>query len=106
MLLLQDRLDSWYRLGPISTEHHATEWRHGATGKVRPVGLLDYDEEAEPLVNIATGLHRIGKALYDLSHSTGSEPTTIEYVGMILRDEVSRGLSEIAEALRDRGDNG
>ncbi|HEY3494362.1 MAG TPA: hypothetical protein VGK73_06740 [Polyangiaceae bacterium] len=61
---------------------------------------LDYDEDAEPMVNVATGLHAIARALYALAHGgTSDGPTTLEFIGMQIRDEIAPSLRSIAEAL-------
>ena len=63
---------------------------------------LDYDEDAEPLVNIATGLHRIASALYELGHGK-SQPTAIELIAIQLKDTVGPALEHIASTIEDHG---
>ena len=61
---------------------------------------LDYDEDAEPMVNVATGLHAIARALYALAHGgTSDGPTTLEFIGMQIRDEITPSLLAISDAL-------
>lgn len=60
----------------------------------------DYDEEAEPLVNIATGLHRLAHAVRLIAHGdqgAGSQPTGLEMVAM----ELKEGLKSVAIAISE-----
>ena len=60
----------------------------------------DYDEDDEPLVNIATGLHRIAHSLRLIAHGDqglGSQPTGLEMVAM----ELKEGLQMIAVAISE-----
>ena len=64
------------------------------------MGIPDYDEDAEPLVNIATGLHRIAHSIRLIAHGDqglGSQPTGLEMVAM----ELKEGLQMIAVAISE-----
>ena len=64
------------------------------------MGMLDYDEDAEPLVNIATGLHMIARSIRLIAHGDqgpGSQPTGLEMVAM----ELKEGLQNISIAIQE-----
>ncbi len=67
------------------------------------MSIPDYDEDAEPLVNIATGLHRIAHSIRLIAHGDqgfGSQPTGLEMVAM----ELKEGLQMIAVAIAEQPD--
>lgn len=64
------------------------------------MSIPDYDEDAEPLVNVATGLHRIAHSIRLIAHGDqgeGSCPAGLEMVAM----ELKEGLHMIAIAISE-----